>query len=470
MISIQSAMLVALGFLAATLLALLVAPAFWARAVRLTTGRIKDSMPLTEVEIRADKDRLRAEYAIKVHKLESQVEQVKFAAARQQIELNRRDARINEVEGELERLRASFEEAQNARRVLEQTVSDRLPRVEDRLGEAKRLLHTRDQEIAALTKTAERQAKALEEAAAINAQQQNEVERLRTSLATRAARNQDALADPRFDGEIALRAEIEALRAKTREQAQMLSRLQSLTGRSVTGAPPQPTEDGNGGAEGARQSAAAYAAQLADSERQLRAMKARNEDQAGEITRLKAAIAVFEGDNDGGKASPRESRIGMKARVQSLEAQNALLSETVQKLRSELASANERSARQAAHFTNELKRLGAGTLPAAAQVRRTTPEPARLTLAERMAQARSTAAAAEESANASAERELAPGARPMAVVAAAETPSSDLGVSAQSEPGNAGSGPEVAGSPAAPAARQPRPRLLDRIAGIARSS
>jgi chromosome segregation ATPase len=461
-------MLVALGFLAATLLGLLVAPAFWARAVRLTTSRIKDSMPLTDVEIRADKDRLRAEYAIRVHKLESQVDHVKFAAARQQIELNRRDARINEVEGELERLRASFEEAQNARRVLEQTVSDRLPRVEDRLGEAKRLLHTRDQEIAALAKTAERQTKALEEAAAINAQQQNEVERLRTSLATRAARNQDALADPRFDGEIALRAEIEALRAKTREQAQMLSRLQSMTGRSA-GAPSQPAEDGNGGSEGARQSAAAYAAQLADSERQLRAVKARNEDQSGEIARLRAAIAVFEGDPDGGKASPRESRIGMKARVQSLEAQNALLSDTVQKLRSELASANERSARQAAHFTNELKRLGAGTLPAAAQVRRTTPEPARLSLAERMAQARSTASAAEEATETPAERETSSEARHAAVYAVSEAGASDPSAT---PPSAAGDGPEAGRSPAqAPAARpQPRPRLLDRIAGIARSS
>ena len=37
MISIQSAMLVALGFLSACLLTLLLAPAFWARAVRLTT-------------------------------------------------------------------------------------------------------------------------------------------------------------------------------------------------------------------------------------------------------------------------------------------------------------------------------------------------------------------------------------------------------------------------------------------------
>ena len=76
-------MLVALGFFAASLLGLLVATAFWSRAVRLTTARIKQSMPVSEPEIRADRDRLRAEYAIKVHKLDMQLEQAKLERARQ---------------------------------------------------------------------------------------------------------------------------------------------------------------------------------------------------------------------------------------------------------------------------------------------------------------------------------------------------------------------------------------------------
>ena len=83
MISIQSAMLVALGFLGASLLGLLVASAFWSRAVRLTTARIKQSMPVSEPEIKADRDKLRAEYAIKVHKLEMLLEQARLARARQ---------------------------------------------------------------------------------------------------------------------------------------------------------------------------------------------------------------------------------------------------------------------------------------------------------------------------------------------------------------------------------------------------
>ena len=123
MISIQSIMLVALGFLSATLLALLIAPAFWSRAVRLTTRRLKEQLPLTDAEIRADKDRLRADYAIRVHKLESESEQQKLSSARQRIEMNRRDARITELADEAESIKAALEENVNARRARSTTWS-----------------------------------------------------------------------------------------------------------------------------------------------------------------------------------------------------------------------------------------------------------------------------------------------------------------------------------------------------------
>jgi len=139
-ITIQSAMLVILGFLGASLLGLLVASAFWARAVRLTTLRLKQSLPVSEPEIKADRDRLKAEYAIKVHKLEKNLDQAKLQRARHLIDINRRDADISSLETDVVALKADLEENQNARRVLEQTVADRLPKVEARLTEAKRLL------------------------------------------------------------------------------------------------------------------------------------------------------------------------------------------------------------------------------------------------------------------------------------------------------------------------------------------
>ena len=57
---LESGLFFTLGFLAATLLCLMVAPAIWRRAVVLTRQRIESSVPLTLNEIQADKDQLRA--------------------------------------------------------------------------------------------------------------------------------------------------------------------------------------------------------------------------------------------------------------------------------------------------------------------------------------------------------------------------------------------------------------------------
>ena len=377
-ITIQSGMLVALGFLGASLLSLLIAPLFWARAVRLTSRRIKESMPVSEIEIRADKDRIRAEYAIKVHKLESEIEQVRHSTARRQIEINRRDANVNVLEAELEQLRANHEESLNARRVLEQTVTDRLPRVEQGLSEAKKLLFARDREIGELTRTGETRAAALAETKAIAAQLQSEIDRQTMAL---AARNREQV--PRNDAEAALRGEIEVLRAKTREQAQLLARLQSLAGRPATAVNP----GANGAANGAANGGAADGA-TPETDKQLRLLRSRNEDQASEIARLKAALAVFEKSVDSDGATPlTESRIGLKARLQSLEAQTVQQSDTILRLRSDLAAANERVARQASHFTNELRRLG-GTGSGQAPGRRASEAAARLSLTDRVVQTR----------------------------------------------------------------------------------
>ena len=73
------------------------------------------------------------------------------------VELNRRDAMISELEGELAGQRTALEEHENARRVLEQTIMDRLPKVEHRLAEARKLLFQRDREIVSLTQSSEKQ-------------------------------------------------------------------------------------------------------------------------------------------------------------------------------------------------------------------------------------------------------------------------------------------------------------------------
>ena len=75
--SIDAMMYFALGAFAAALVMLLIMPAIWRRAVRLTKKRIEAATPITLAEFRADKDQLRAEFALSTRRLEMNVEQLR---------------------------------------------------------------------------------------------------------------------------------------------------------------------------------------------------------------------------------------------------------------------------------------------------------------------------------------------------------------------------------------------------------
>ena len=79
-----------LGFLAAALIALMISPAIWNRAVLLTKRRIESSVPLTLNEVQADKDQLRAEFAMSTRRLELSIEELREKASQQVIEINRK--------------------------------------------------------------------------------------------------------------------------------------------------------------------------------------------------------------------------------------------------------------------------------------------------------------------------------------------------------------------------------------------
>ncbi len=94
-------MIFALGFLFSGLLTLLFLPAFWRRAVRLSTRRIEMQMPLTMTEIVAERDQLRAEFAMEQRRIERRAEELTEARARDMSELGRRGAQIAALDGEL---------------------------------------------------------------------------------------------------------------------------------------------------------------------------------------------------------------------------------------------------------------------------------------------------------------------------------------------------------------------------------
>ncbi len=388
MLTIQSVMLVLLGFLLATLLVLLLVPAYWRRAERLTSERIRASMPLTESEIRADKDRIRAEYAIKLHRLEVDSDKQAHASARQQIELNRRDATISSLEGEIAAMRTALEGYENAHRVLEQTIMERVPSLEQRLSEARKLAFQRDRELSELRHALDEQGRELEQTTLERTQQRDELFKVNSMLATYAARSRESLNDPGIAAEVALRAEIEQLKARLGDSAKELAAARRAAARPaaepsrvVNGAeaaidPAEVAElraalaDAEAALQAARSGPEPVSATRAGIETQLREIRAVAEDRAAEVARLSAALETYESGEQ--SMSMKDTRIGMKARLGALEAEREAQVATIQRMRGELASANERLARQAQHYMSEMRRLGANGKASAGSVIATT--------------------------------------------------------------------------------------------------
>src|SRR6266480_4731001 len=98
---IEPIMYVGLGFLVASLAALVIIPFVHARAVRLTMRRLEAATPLSMAEIQADKDQLRAEFAMSTRRLEMSVDQLKTKTTTQLAELGKKTDAINRMKLEL---------------------------------------------------------------------------------------------------------------------------------------------------------------------------------------------------------------------------------------------------------------------------------------------------------------------------------------------------------------------------------
>jgi chromosome segregation ATPase len=98
---IEPIMYLAIGFLLAMLLGLMVVPLVHNRAVRLTTRRLEAATPLSMAEIQADKDQLRAEFAMSARRLEMSVDQLRNKTTSQLAELGKKTDAINRMKLEL---------------------------------------------------------------------------------------------------------------------------------------------------------------------------------------------------------------------------------------------------------------------------------------------------------------------------------------------------------------------------------
>ena len=94
---IESLMYMGIGFLFAALTLVAVMPRVHDRAVRLTTSRLRATLPQSMEEVEADKDLLRAEFAMSTCRLEKSLEQLRHKSTDQVVELAKRADVINRL-------------------------------------------------------------------------------------------------------------------------------------------------------------------------------------------------------------------------------------------------------------------------------------------------------------------------------------------------------------------------------------
>jgi|SRR5690348_17095937 hypothetical protein len=113
---IEIAMYVGIGLLTGCLLALCVVPLVHDRAVRLTVRRLEARLPESVAEFEADKDLLRADFAMSARRMEITIERLRNKTTGQLVELSRKTDIINRLkvrcdELKIEAMRARAEGA-----------------------------------------------------------------------------------------------------------------------------------------------------------------------------------------------------------------------------------------------------------------------------------------------------------------------------------------------------------------------
>ena len=177
---IEPIMFFGLGFLVASLIGLIIIPPVHARAVRLTARRLESATPVSMIEIQADKDQLRAEFAMSTRRLEMSVDQLKNKTTSQLAELGKKTDAINRLKIELGEKSATI----FALEAREKTLKDQLHATEDELAvktnalrEAERSLGDRQSELARLSID-------VDEKSVTTATQSMEMVALKTQVAT----------------------------------------------------------------------------------------------------------------------------------------------------------------------------------------------------------------------------------------------------------------------------------------------
>jgi chromosome segregation ATPase len=205
---IEPIMYLAIGFLVSMLFGLMIVPLVHNRAVRLTTRRLEAATPLSMAEIQADKDQLRAEFAMSARRLEMSVDQLKNKTTSQLAELGKKSDAINRMKIELGEKNATIFSLE----AREKAVKEQLRATEEEFAAKTESLRTAEQ---ALT------------------DKQSDLAKINAELSDRSM-----MADSRQIELLAVRAQIEELKARVgdaeKEFAATQARLTQERGESET--------------------------------------------------------------------------------------------------------------------------------------------------------------------------------------------------------------------------------------------
>lgn len=211
---VEPIMYLAIGFLVSMLFGLMIMPLVHNRAVRLTIKRLEAATPISMAEIQADKDQLRAEFAMSARRLEMSIEQLKHKTASQLAEIGKKTDAINRMKLELEEKTAAIVSLE----AREQALRGQLKAIEDEFASKTEILRT---------------------AEAALAEKQSELARMTNELSDRTM-----MADSRQIELVAVRAQIEALKDRVADAEQGLAATQQrLASRSEPDIAPRDLAD-----------------------------------------------------------------------------------------------------------------------------------------------------------------------------------------------------------------------------------
>ncbi|CZT36340.1 hypothetical protein [Rhizobium sp. 9140] len=178
---IQFALLFALGFLTAILLGALVAPVIHRRIVRFAEDRLKATTPLSQQEVRAQKDAARAIYAAENVRTSQTLKRERDKAISLMLAREKAEQDVRTVRAENEALRAQMDEMngeagdlRSGIRLLEQHIE----RLKNALGTLETDYASKTEQAALLARQLDRVSAELDEVRAVSAAEASQVDEL----------------------------------------------------------------------------------------------------------------------------------------------------------------------------------------------------------------------------------------------------------------------------------------------------